>query len=201
MRRFSYFALILLAFAAGCYSEIKDDSTAHKTKNSNWAAKTEQTGELATISIPASELASLQPSDEQYPVSVQFRSNEIICGYRTEGTRIKYLIFEQKGIESAYGVYALEGDKTGIPIGTPLDGDPVGWPDLDHQQALARLLVQAGMEDSRATLITGQKADDWFKPGLRIFFVMDSAMVESAWPQLASASTKVVLLKVELPAQ
>ena len=61
--------------------------------------------------------------------------------------------------------------KNPMGAGRPLGGDPIAWPGKDHAQGLAYLLERALPGDQAAAVVARHGAT-WFRPGLRVFFVM-----------------------------
>ena len=105
-------------------------------------------------------------------ITVELRGGEIVCrNADRDAAPIGFILFERRGDAMAYGVYALGLAKNPMGAGRPLDGDPIAWPDKDHAQGLAYLLGRAVPAAEAAALVANHAAH-WFRPGLRVFFVL-----------------------------
>ncbi len=116
----------------------------------------------------------------QLPLEVRFEENEIRVKNLVADT-VKYIVFENDGRRSAYGVYAAVDEKNDLPVPRPLEGG-IAWPDLDHRGALEKLLRQQGLFADEAKAMVATWEDDWFEPGLRVFWIVPQAEVDRILP-------------------
>jgi hypothetical protein len=123
-------------------------------------------GAAALLCLDAACGSAPQPA---HPVSVRLIDAWIEVHNARPDFEARFLTFERRGEEVAYGVYGAHAAKSSMRVPTPLGGDPIAWPDRDHVQALAYLLDIHGMDVAQAEALSGRGGDSWFAEGLRVF--------------------------------
>jgi len=123
-------------------------------------------------SVHGSLLISESGPDTGIGITVELAGREVVCrNADRDAAPIGWILFERRGNAMAYGVYGLGLAKNPMGAGRPLDGDTIQWQDRDHAQALAHLLERV-VPAAEATALVAQNDDAWFRPGLRVFFVV-----------------------------
>lgn len=122
-------------------------------------------------------------------ITAELRGREIVCRRVPDADPIGFIVFERRGDEVAYGVYGLGLAKNPMGAGRPLDGDAITWPDKDHAQGLAYLLERAVGSGGEAPALVARNREHWFRPGLRVFFVLPGPPEDAATTPRAEAVT------------
>lgn len=112
-------------------------------------------------------------------ITAELRGREVACRRVPDADPIGFIVFERRGDEMAYGVYGLGLAKNPMGADRPLGGDPIAWPDKDHAQGLAWLLERI-VSPADAAALVAQNRDHWFRPGLRVFFVLPGRPEDAA---------------------
>lgn len=131
-------------------------------------------------SVHGSLLISESGPDTGVGITAELVGREVVCRNAFRGAApIGWILFERRGDASAYGVYGLGLGKNPMGAGRPLDGDTIAWPDKDHAQGLAHLLERVVPAAEAAALVAHNDAA-WFRPGLRVFFVVPGTPADLA---------------------
>jgi hypothetical protein len=97
--------------------------------------------------------------------------SDLVCHRRPGDDPYKFMVFERQGDDQAYGVYGLHLEKNDLPIGFPLRGDAIAWPDKSARQALAALMQHAGYTEKVAAAILQTNEAELLRPGRRVFLL------------------------------
>jgi hypothetical protein len=114
------------------------------------------------------------------PVEVRFEEDTIRVKGLIEAP-IRYIVFESDGNRSDYGIYGAWREKNDMPVPRPLV-DRIEFEGLDHDGALEKLLTEQGLFPEEAKAMVATWKDDWFEPGLRVFWVVPSDVIDSLLP-------------------
>lgn len=148
---------------------------------------------------PASSPAGERLDAAALPVAARRDGADFAFRRHADGSPIHYLVFERAGEASAYGVYGLAGAKNDLPVPTPLLGEAVEWPGLDHEAALRRQLGSAGVGEREADALLAGHREAWFAEGLRVFFVLNEENAAGLEERGEAPALRAALLCIELP--
>lgn len=138
-------------------------------------------------SVQGSLLIAESGADTGVGITAGLAGREVVCrNADQDAAPIGFIVFERRDDAMAYGVYGLGLAKNPMGAGRPLDGGAIAWPGEDHAQGLAHLLENA-IPRAEADSLVAHNAAAWFRPGLRVFFVVpgtpsDFAAVPGAPP-------------------
>jgi hypothetical protein len=138
--------------------------------------------------VEGSLLIAESGPDTGIGITAELVGSEVVC--RTadkDAAPIGFILFERRGMAMAYGVYALGLAKNPMCVNRPLDGAPIAWLGKDHAQGLTYLLERVSVPEAKA--LVARNGAHWFRPGLRVFFVMPGTPVDLTAVIGASAAT------------
>lgn len=139
--------------------------------------------------VEGSLLIAESGPDTGIGITAELVGCEVVCRNADEDAApIRFLVFERRDMAMAYGVYALGLAKNPIVVHRPLDGAPFAWLGKDHAQGLTDLLGRA-LPLAEATALVARNGAHWFRPGLRVFFVMPGTPEDRTSGTGAAAAT------------
>jgi hypothetical protein len=139
--------------------------------------------------VDGSLLIAESGPDTGIGITAELDGREVVCrNSDRDAAPIGFILFERRDMAMAYGVYGLGLAKNPMGANRPLDGAPIAWPGKDHAQGLAHLLERA-LPVAEATALVERNGAHWFRPGLRVFFVMPGTPEDLAAVPGASAAT------------
>lgn len=139
--------------------------------------------------VEGSLLIAESGPDTGIGITAELVGREVVCRNSDEHVApIGFVIFERRDMVMAYGVYGLGLAKNPMGANRPLDGEPIAWAGKDHAQGLAYLLGRA-VPVAEATALVARNGAHWFRPGLRVFFVMPGTPEDLPAASGASAAT------------
>lgn len=94
---------------------------------------------------------------------------------------IPYIVFRNTDGKCAYGVYGAWREKNDMCVPYP-GKESIRWDDLDHAQGLEKLLIDRGLEEAEAKAMIKTWKNDWFEPGLRVFWIVPQKSVDEFLP-------------------
>lgn len=113
-------------------------------------------------------------------ITAERRDGTVCCETQDrDAPPIGWIVYEREGERRGYGVYGLGLAKNPMQVPLPLAGDSITWPDKDHAQGLAHLLGRLVPAGEGAALVQ-RHGERWFRPGLRVFFVMPGPPPDAA---------------------
>ena len=148
--------------------------------------------------VDGSLLIAESGPDTGIGITAELDGREVVCrNSDRDAAPIGFILFERRDMAMAYGVYGLGLAKNPMGANRPLDGAPIAWPGKDHAQGLAHLLERA-LPVAEATALVERNGAHWFRPGLRVFFVMpgtpeDRTAVPGA--SVATGALRIVTLE------
>ncbi len=167
-------------------------------KNSKLTIKRD--GVMALTSIDLEQLATLEKNGEPLPISVRVENGQITSRYISKGTTARFVVYERAGENSWHGVYYLGDEKNNFGVGFP-SGGAITWPGLNHKQALQRQLERAGLPAAEAESLLERHEREWFREGIRVFYVLDAGSAKRTLAEKIPADAKALMLIVEIPNQ
>jgi hypothetical protein len=143
---------------------------------------------LAGCAAPPAEAPA--PQLEDVALRVDLVQSTVQCENLLPERPVWFVTYERDGDSEAYGVYGLHDAKARMDVPTPLDGDPIAWPDVDAPRALVRLLTQAGVYADVAQALVERHHGEWFADGLRALLVV-SGPAPPGWPRWPVVSAEL----------
>jgi hypothetical protein len=94
---------------------------------------------------------------------------------------IPYIVFQNRDGKCDYGVYGAWREKNNMEV--PLPGPAsIRWDGVDHVEGLEKLLLMQGLEIAETKAMIKTWKNDWFEPGLRVFWIVPQKSVDAFLP-------------------
>lgn len=114
------------------------------------------------------------------PIEVRFDQRSIRVK-SLDPAPMPYIVFENRGGQCDYGIYGAWREKNDMSVPRP-GPESIRYEGVDHAGALERLLLMHGLKDAEAKAMIKTWKDDWFEPGLRVFWIVPDAVVDRILP-------------------